>query len=764
MRDQNSKTAEAPSRRTVALLAFVLIGVAGCGFTGTSMIQPPPSIIVAIEPQSATVMLGSTAQFTATVTGANSTAVNWSVNGTAGGSAATGTISSTGFYTAPANMPAATSVTVTATAASDSQASASATVQIQSGITVNVAPGAANVPPGGTQHFTASVSGSANSAVSWSISGTSGVTSGGDTTNGTLSATGSNTATYTAPAIPPGSAVTIAATSVADPTKSASASVTVSCPAVNSIAPSSANVTAGGAQVFTATLCVTPATALTWEVNGIAGGSAALGTIATSSATTEAYTAPSTVPPNPVTIDAVAGTQSASATVTVVSAPTISVTVSPPSAIVPAGASAPFTASVSGATNTGVTWSINGIANGNVTVGEVCTTGSNPCAPPSGTETTVDYLAPQVPPQPNSVTLTATSVADTTKSSSAQIAIASQAQSLVSIAPFYAFLGPSTQFHFAASVSGLANTDVTWTVAGAVQGQGCASSACGSIDNAGNYIAPPLAPSPNAIRITATSTANPALSASATVAITSGPTIETLLPSSVVAGAQQSFALTMKGLNFTATTATGSSQVMLNGSPRSTNCATPNQCTITLQPSDVATAGQLSVQIQNPGSGAPLSNPVQLIVLAAPAAASPISLSSADPVVTGADIVVPEATTAGATTSPVSVDFVGMVSADGSTCTMQASPLEVTRPATGSAAVNVCVQGNFLDPTFTYAFSAPATGGDIGISTASMSGLFPNLIELTLTISSQTAAGLRTLFITTPNGDIAAATGILEVK
>jgi hypothetical protein len=141
-----------------------------------------------------------------------------------------------------------------------------------------------------------------------------------------------------------------------------------------------------------------------------------------------------------------------------------------------------------------------------------------------------------------------------------------------------------------------------------------------------------------------------------------------------------------------------------------------------------------------------------------------ISLSSAAPLLSGQDILTPEATTAGATTSPVSVDFVGMVSVDGSTCTIQASPIELTRPASGTETTNICVQGNFLDPTFTYTFSAPLTGGDIGISPASMSGLFPDLIELTLTISSQTAAGLRTLFITTPNGDIAAVTGILEVK
>ena len=761
MREQNLTKARRSRRATPVLLAFVLIGATGCGFTGNSPSSPnsPGKISVSVAPQSVAVMLGDTVQFTATVTGANSTAVIWSVNGIAGGSAATGTISVTGLYTAPATMPAVTSVTITATAASDSQAGASATVQIQSGITVNITPGAASVPPGGNQTFTAAVSGGGNSAVSWSINGSSGSIA----TNGTLTATGLDTATYTAPPIPPSSPVAVVATSVADPSKSASASVIVSCPAANAIAPPSANLAAGATQAFTAMLCVAPGTALTWEVNGVAGGSAALGTIAASSANAATYTAPSSAPASPVTIQAVAGAQIASATVTIVNAPAITIAISPASATVTAGARTTFFASVSGATNTSVTWSVNGIVNGDASVGEICVTGSNPCAPPTGTENTVDYLAPQTP-QPNSVTLSATSVADAAKTASAQITIAAPAQPAISIAPFYAFLGPSQQFHFAAAVSGIANTGVIWTVASAVQGQGCANSDCGSIDNAGNYIAPPLAPSPNAIRVTATSAANPALTASATVNITSGPAIETLLPSSVVSGAQQSFALTVKGLNFAATTATGSSQILVNGSPRATNCTTPNQCTITLQPSDVAAAGQLSIQIQNPGTTAPLSNPVPLIVLPAPAAPATISLSSTNPVVTGEDIIVPEATTAGATTSPVSVDFVGFASPDGSTCTIQASPIEVTRPASGTQTLNICVQGNFLDPTFTYAFSAPQTGGDIGISTASMAGLFPNLIELTLTISTQTAAGLRTLFITTPNGDIATATGILEVK
>ncbi|MGH9710044.1 MAG: hypothetical protein ACRD37_05825, partial [Candidatus Acidiferrales bacterium] len=193
-------------------------------------------------------------------------------------------------------------------------------------------------------------------------------------------------------------------------------------------------------------------------------------------------------------------------------------------------------------------------------------------------------------------------------------------------------------------------------------------------------------------------------------------------------------------------------------------CPTPNRCTITLQPSEVAFAGSLSVKIQNPGTPPALSNPVQLVIFPAASFPGTIALSGISPSVFGDDILVPEETTAGATTSPVSVEFIGMVTPDGSTCTIQASPLVVMRPASGSATVNICVQGTFLDPTFTYAFSSPQSGGDIGISTASMTSLFPNLVELTLTLSNQTTPGVRSLFITTPNGDVAVATGILEVK
>ena len=744
--------------------AITMAFASGCGLTGSSSPNPPPNVTVSVQPATASVPLGQTQQFTATVTGTSSSAVNWSINGVVGGNSITGTISSSGLYTAPQSLPSPSSVTVTATSQAALSATGSASVQLQSGIIVSVAPNSANVAPGASANFSATVTGAGASsvAVSWSVNNVA----GGNSTVGTITATGSDSATYTAPALAPAPPnVNVTATSIADASKSANASVTISCAAPNAISPASASISVGASQIFSASLCIAAGTAITWEVSSIAGGNSTVGTITPTGANTASYTAPASIPAtNPLTILAVAGSQSVSAAVTIINVAPVSVTVSPASASVALNQRTSFTATVSGAANPAVTWSVNNVPNGSVSLGEICAPASNPCVPPSGNETSVDYLAPQTQPQPNTITLTATSQAAPAQSGNARITITPAAQPGVSIAPFYAFLAPSQPFHFIANVTGAPNASVAWSVATAVPGQGCTGASCGSIDNAGNYLAPAVAPSPNAITVTATSVANPALAGTATVALVSAPVIETILPSSIVAGPQNSFLLAVQGLNFIASTSSGTSQLLINNSPRTTNCLTPNRCTITLQPSDVAAAGSLSVEIQNPGTPPALSNPVPFVILPAASFPSAIALSGTSTSAFGNDILVPEETTAGATTSPVSVEFAGMVTPDGSTCTIQASSLEVTRPASGSATVNICVQGTFLDPTFTYAFSSPQSGGDIGISTASMASLFPNLVELTLTLSNQTAPGVRSLFITTPNGDLAVATGILEVK
>jgi hypothetical protein len=54
------------------------------------------------------------------------------------------------------------------------------------------------------------------------------------------------------------------------------------------------------------------------------------------------------------------------------------------------------------------------------------------------------------------------------------------------------------------------------------------------------------------------------------------------------------------------------------------------------------------------------------------------------------------------------------------------------------------VHGNGLDTTFTFAFTGPDTG-DIPVVASAVTGLFPNTIELDLTISSTTLPGVRSL-------------------
>lgn len=79
-------------------------------------------------------------------------------------------------------------------------------------LTISISPQSVSLAPGGTQTFTATVTGTANTALNWTATG------------GNLSVNG-NTANYTAPSAT--GTYTVTATSVADSSKNASASVTV---------------------------------------------------------------------------------------------------------------------------------------------------------------------------------------------------------------------------------------------------------------------------------------------------------------------------------------------------------------------------------------------------------------------------------------------------------------------------------------------------------------------------------------------------------
>ena len=641
-------------------------------------------------------------------------------------------------------------------------------------IVVKVLPAAPSVATGGAQVFTASVTGTngASTDVTWSVDNTP----GGNSTVGTIVSTGTSTALYTAPAVVPSpAAVTVTATSTVDTSASGSATVTITCTATNAISPPSASIALDQPQSFAASFCLAAGASITWDVDGIANGNLSVGTISATGAETVTYTAPATLPAtNPVAIHATAssvtsGATTESATATITS--NVAVVVSPPTATVATGQRMAFTASVANTSDTTVTWSVNGIANGNASVGQVCVSGTNPCVAPAGPASgSIDYLAPAVVPSPNSVSLVATSHADPSRTGTSAITISEASGTVgVTISPTYAFVpasgGSTSTWQFFASVTGSGNTSVTWSVRSAVSGRGCSGSACGSVSASGLYSAPSVAPSPNAISVVATSSADPTKSASATVAVTSGPTIEVLLPSSAMAGAVESFPLSVRGTHFVAGGGSSASTILINGAARTTTCATTSTCTTVLNPSDVAAAGTLTLQIQNPGNPAALSNLVPFVVVPFDVSVGAIALTPGQPAAAGNNIVVVEPTTAAAS-SPINVDFIGSLTG-GNNCGVQGSPLTVTRPSSGTATVSICVHGTGLDPTFTYTFggpNSPPNASDIGIVASAITGLFPNMIELDLQLSSTTVPGVRTLFITTLNNDRAVATGMLEVK
>jgi Domain of unknown function (DUF4062) len=93
-------------------------------------VTAPQPVAVTISPASATVRIKQTRQFTATVQNTANTSVIWKVNGVTGGNGTVGTISTSGVYRAPNNVPNPAVVTVSATSAADPTKSATASVTV----------------------------------------------------------------------------------------------------------------------------------------------------------------------------------------------------------------------------------------------------------------------------------------------------------------------------------------------------------------------------------------------------------------------------------------------------------------------------------------------------------------------------------------------------------------------------------------------------------------------------------------------------------
>jgi trimeric autotransporter adhesin len=279
-------------RRSLPVSAFfaavVSVGIvcSGCGGNSTAIgvtVSAASQPTAGSSPTSPVLVLkNDTETFSASVTGGSTTTVYWQiclpvpvtspltmptsctpipgVTNSSGSSTVTGygTITQSGLYQAPTTVPQSNSFEVMATSTVDSTAFGVNYVKIDSGIRIQMIPATAVIGAGETYAIVAQVSGTTNSAVTWSVAGTA----GGNATDGTVVpggamcasltlTAGQDCATYTAP--PTTTTATVTATSSADPSQSADTSVTVSSgadPALASIDPTTAQQGSVGQDIY----------------------------------------------------------------------------------------------------------------------------------------------------------------------------------------------------------------------------------------------------------------------------------------------------------------------------------------------------------------------------------------------------------------------------------------------------------------------------------------------------------------------------------
>ncbi len=317
-----------PPGQSSLLVGLVATSVTNSSVSASATISVP-GITISVVPGSATVQVGSTAQFSVTVSGdpANK-GVTWSVTcptapcGTVSPSttASGGTVT----YTAPTVESAGDlSVGLVATSVTNTSATGGANITVP-GLDISVTPGSATVQAGATTQFTATVTNdAANKGVTWTVTCSA-------SPCGTVSpaATASGVATtYTAPPSPPASNldVTVTATSVTNTAAFSAADVTVLAITV-SATPGSALLPESVPHQFTATVSNDPTSAgVAWMITQTGTAcSPGCGTVlpsTTASGSPTTYTAPGAVPATPtLTLSATSvtdTTKSASATITV---------------------------------------------------------------------------------------------------------------------------------------------------------------------------------------------------------------------------------------------------------------------------------------------------------------------------------------------------------------------------------------------------------------------------------------------------------------
>src|SRR5260370_16618836 len=233
------------------VLLVLVLQATGCGGGGGNPIEIPIPIGISISPPMANLIQGGTRSFIATASGTSNSAGNWAVQeGAAGGS-----ITSMGAYTAPNRSGVCH---VIATSQADMTSSAKAPVNIAA-VAIFLNQTAVTLDVGNQFPFTANVTGTVNTAVSWAIQEG---TSGGSITSSGL---------YTAPATD--GTFHVIVTSQADTSQTVTATVMVT-PLVVSIFPPTATLGPLGVTAFNATVNTSLKTSVTWTVQEAPAGGA----------------------------------------------------------------------------------------------------------------------------------------------------------------------------------------------------------------------------------------------------------------------------------------------------------------------------------------------------------------------------------------------------------------------------------------------------------------------------------------------------------
>jgi uncharacterized protein (DUF1800 family) len=701
---------------------FSLMILAGCG-SGVLMASGPSAQVSVAISGASQIAIGAPVQYTAAIAGTANTAVTWSVVG-ASAVEDYGTISPNGLYMPPAAVPVHTSIRIVATSVADATKSSSTAVTLSNPVPSistatltpaqnntflvdvrgsNFMPSSAviyggygrpttyvsaselkftmtNPPPAGTlatmsvvtpapgrtqsenyslavpaavsvavagggaiaavgskpMQFTATVTGSSNAAVTWSISGAS------PTENyGTISSTG----LYTPPsAVPVHTGIAIVATSIADTTKSAAASVTIQQPTP---AITGATLTPGSKGSY---LVDVTGSGFVPSSSAVPGSYGVPTTYLSASHLQFTLTSPPALGSSlPLSVINPAPGRTQSASYNLVISTTVAVTLTGPATAL-IGTPTQYTATVTGVANTAVTWTIKAAAG--VNYGSISAAGL--------------YTPPPTVPGVTNFTLVATSVADTTKSASLGITISnpvpvitsatltpgyhnsflvdvygtgflpvSQAQylgygagstylsgthlqftilnpppagtvepiSVITPAPgrtqsaLYNMTIPGTvavkaitgaavttigtTAQYTATVTGTPNTAVTWTLSGPSTAENY-----GTVSSNGLYTPPAAVPAHNYFTLTATSTVDTTKSASIPVTIMNKVPAITSAATATVAGGAVS--IDVKGVNFLPTTS-----VWFSGYGLVTTYVSPTELTAAMPYTTVAaqTAG-----------------------------------------------------------------------------------------------------------------------------------------------------------------------------